>query len=346
LKKRIFGLAIVAAIVFLVSCKRELSEFIYIDLSEASTLDLSETLFEFDDKHPVSVCLKDSFVFIIQVQADTCIMVLDLRTKQLICQFGIIGHGPTDFISPNFITSLHSPDILLEDGSVKKIMKIDIDNRRQMFTLGKAMEYPDQIFMSGENNFSDHFIVGKKVLGGGKMFYIYNRNTDSIIDIDYFPVIRNLKHDPNYVYSPCVSFNEEKNRIVVGMYFFDMFHLYDLTGKRIKTCCFSEDCIPALESDDLMKDVQNCHAGFIRTFPTNDYCYLLRIIGNRITGKTTHMLLQLNWEGELIHAYKIQDEIEGQFHIDENKGKMYAIRYFVNSDMNDMYEIVSYSLIK
>jgi hypothetical protein len=123
-------------------------------------------------------------------------------------------------------------------------MKIDIENDRKTFTLKKVMEYPDKIYMSEENNFSDNYIAGRKLTGRGEMFYIYNKNTNSIIDIDYYLVIRNLPHDIGMINATVLALNEEKNRIVAGMYFFDLILLYNLTGERIKTFRFSDDCIP------------------------------------------------------------------------------------------------------
>jgi hypothetical protein len=340
--KKLLGLSL---FILLISCtETSVSDFTYVKLSEISTLDSSETLYGFDDKYPVSVCLNDSFAFIIQIKADTCLTAINTKNKQIHNSFGYVGHGPKDVISPNFITTIDRTDILVEDGNTKKIMKIEMDSCTKIFTLKKAMEYPDKIFMSGENSFSNNFIVGRRVNNGGKMFYIYNRNTESIIDIDYYPVIKNLKHDPNYIYAPCIASNEKKDRIIVGMYFFDMIHLYNLAGDRIKTFCFSENSISSFNSKDLMRDIENCSAGFIRTFPTQDYCYLLRILGNRIVGDTNYMLFQINWEGELINAYKIQDKIEGQFYIDEKEKKMYAIRNRVESVVSELYEIISYPL--
>jgi hypothetical protein len=327
----------------IVSCKNKETEFTYIDLSQISILNSSDVLYSFDDKYPVGVSIRDSFAYIIQIKSDTGILVLDMNAKQIIHRLGNIGHGPDDIIRVDFMPSIENNDVLLEDGSVKKFLKIDFDSGKKIFTLKKYMDYPDIISPSGETNISKNFIAGRKV-GKGKMFYIYNRNTNSMIEVDYYPVIKNLIHDPNYIYAPTIALNEEKNRIMAGMYLFDMFHLYDLEGKRIQAFCFSENCIPRFDSNDMMQDIQKCNAGLIRSFPTNDYCYFLRITGNRLTDETENMLLRVDWDGKLINAYKIQDNIEGQFYINEKEKKMYIVRNAVKSLQNDIYEIVSYKL--
>jgi hypothetical protein len=141
-----------------------------------------------------------------------------------------------------------------------------------------------------------------------KMFYIYNRNTDIVIDVNYYPPIKGLNKelDFNNIYSPSISLNEEKNRIIIGMFFFDMFQVYDLSGNRLKTCCLSDKCIPKFyQSDDMATVMQQCEMGLIRSFSTRDYCYFLRIARDFSDNKDTkfHMLIQTDWEGELINAY-------------------------------------------
>jgi hypothetical protein len=328
----------------MVSCKKEGEEFTRLDLSETSILNISEHFFEFDDKHPVSIHVKDSFAFILQVQSDTCVIVLNLNTKQVIQYLGAVGFGPGDLIRPDFITSVDNPDVLIEDGNLKKMWKIEADKKQNNFVFNKFADYPEKIFPSGENNVSENFIVGRKV-GRGKMFYVYNRNTDSIIDIDFFPVIKDLKHDPNYIYAPALALNEEKNRIVAGMYFFDMFHLYDLNGKRIRTFCFSENPVPTLNSGDMTSDLENCRARIIRAFPTENYCFLLRIVQQSPADDITeNTLIQIDWDGNLINTFHVKDAMEGWFYIIENERKMYAIRHVIKGDEDEIYEIVSYEL--
>ncbi|MDR1896367.1 MAG: hypothetical protein LBR10_06215, partial [Prevotellaceae bacterium] len=57
------------AVFMLFSCK-ENAPYLFIDLSNAVTLGSPETLIEFDETHPVWLTLKDSTVFIIQVQTE------------------------------------------------------------------------------------------------------------------------------------------------------------------------------------------------------------------------------------------------------------------------------------
>jgi hypothetical protein len=340
LQSKIFSVLIVLFLFF--ACRDKTTRAKIIDISQNTiVLDNSELLYSFDDVYPVSVSVKDSFVYVIRIQSDTCIIVLDIRTKQIICKFGIKGRGPNDIINPYFISSINSADVLLEDASVKRIMNINTKN----FSLEKHIEYPDKIFPSGETNISDCYIVGRRI-GKEEMFYIFDRHSDSINIIKCYPAISNLKHDPSYIYSTTLAMNEEKENIIAGMYLMDMFQLYDLKGTRLGLFAFSENYIPEFDSNDLMSDIQKCSAGITRSFPTKDYCYLLRIAGNRLTDNLQHMIIQLKWNGEFIRAYKFKDQIEGQFYVDEKDGKLYAIKHIITPEQTELFEVVRYQLLK
>jgi hypothetical protein len=127
------------------------------------------------------------------------------------------------------------------------------------------------------------------------------------------------------------------------MYFFDMFHLYDLTGERIKTFCFSDNHTPKFESGEVRRDLEGGYSGIISVFPTDDYCYLLRITKKPSTDESDIMIIQINWDGELVNSYQIPDEeMYGSFCVDDGAKKIYAIRHFIDRDETEMFCIVSY----
>jgi hypothetical protein len=215
------------------------------------------------------------------------------------------------------------------------------------------MTYSTKIWRSGETNISQNYISGRKV-GNGKMFYIYNRNTDTVIDVDYYPPIKTLNKelDWNHIYAPCVALNEEKNRVIIGMFLFDMFQVYDLSGNQLKTCCLSDKCIPGFtRSDDMETVMQQCEIGFVRSFSTKDYCYFLRLardFSTEVVSVKWSMLIQTDWNGNLIHAYHFPDDVLGHFFIDEQNRKVYIVRHRIvpEVDVNEVYDIVSYQLEK
>lgn len=335
---------IIVLLGLIVACTAPEDKFIYLDLNNNNKeLHSPEILFRFDDKYPVSVHIKDSVAYIIQRAAEKLIMVLDIPSKQIVYSLGHSGHASGDVLTPLFVNALNTSCVLLEDGSLKKFLTIEIDSITKQYVLKKYIEYPDLIFPSGETNISENKIVGRRV-GSGKMLYIYDRKTQEMIDVDFYPVKQSLmKHDPNYVYAPSIAINEQKNRIIAGMYLFDMFHLYDFNGNRINTFCFSDDCIPSFAYDNLMQNVEACKYGLIRSFVTDNYCYFMRI-EKKDKAIEKQMIIQLNWDGELINVYTVKDEIEGKFYVSEKENKLYTIRHIVESEKDEFYEIVSYKL--
>lgn len=332
---------------FLASCNisknERKSDFLLIDLSGSIVQDSMESFFDFYEKYPIALKKVDSLIYIIQIKAKDCIIVLDMNTKQIIDSLGNVGHGPNDLIGPNFILTVNNPEVLIEDGNLKKMMKIESSS--DSTRLVEYIEYPDPIFLGSEINLSPNFIVGRKVNAEeGKMFFIYNRDKDSISEIDCLPKLNKPISDVNYTYAPTIAFNEQKNSIIVGMYFFDMFHIYDLTGKHIKTCCFSENPIPHINSKTQKIDLGSDYSGIIRTFSTDDYCYLLRYSQKKGTDHSEYTIVQLNWEGELINSYIFKDDISGQFYVDEKMKKIYLIKRSINSQGEEIFSIGTYKL--
>jgi hypothetical protein len=336
---KLAGLIILLITLFTSCGSNKKQEFTYVDLSNASTLDSPETLFEFYDKHPVDVCVKDSVVFIQLVQSDTCVAALSLNSRKIISLFGIRGSGSDEVYGPEFIKAIGFSDVLMEDGNRRKILKIEPDKVSGTFSLKKYIDYPSKLKINGDINFSQNFIIGYMVKG--TMFDIYNRNTDSILHIESYPTIFDSQADKHLfnIYSPSLGLNEEKNRIIAGMYMFDIFHLYDLEGQRIESFRFSEKYIPDTDMNDMQQSVDGF---FPQVFPTNDYCYLMRMtqVSN---DERTHIILKVNWDGKLINAYKIP-EMYGRFCVDEKEKKLYAIRHYVNEKDEEIFAIVSYRL--
>lgn len=328
---------------FMISCSSVRDDFTLVDLSKSTVLQSPESILEFDDKYPVSIKIADSLLFVIYVKADTCIDVFNIYTKQKIKSLGAVGHGDNDLINPNFILSTDNDKVLLDDGSLKRILEIEY--KADSIQLKKYIPYPDPIFISSETNFSKNYIVGRKVDAvDGKMFFTYNRTTNEIMEIKCFPELEVPIFDYNYAFASTIAFNERQNRVIVGMYFIDMVHIYDLFGKRIHTFKFSEKSIPNVNKNTKMFDLENGYSGFIRCFPTEKHCYLLRITTDPNKEESEKMLIQMDWNGNLINSYQFKDNVSGQFHIDENAHKIYIIRNRWDANKGEMFDIISYNL--
>lgn len=331
--------------VFVFSCTSVDDDFDFIDLSESTILQSSETLLKFDDKYPTSVRMVDSLLFVIYVKADTCVDVYNIETRQKIKSLGPVGHGADDLINPNFILSVDNNRVLLDEGNLKKIVEIE-KNDVDSIVLKEYIPYPDPIFMSSETNLSENYIAGRKIDAiDGKMFFVYNRSTGKILEMKCPFTLNESVSDYNYTFAPIVALNEQQNRVIVGMYFFDLIHVYDLEGKHINTFKFSEKCIPDVNKNTRTLALENGYSGFIRCFPTEKYCYLLRVTVNPMAEKTEKMLVQTDWNGNLINSYRFVDNVSGQFYIDEYAHKIFIIRNGWDTDINEeVFDVVSYNL--
>lgn len=326
------------------SCISEREEFISIDLSDAQTLESSEVICEFEEKYPVALAVKDSFAYVIQAKSDTCMCMLNLNTGKVMTSFGAMGHGENDLLNPDFILSTEQTDVLLDVGNLGKLMKVDYDADEGV-KLSEYIAYPESLLTSSELNFSENYIVGRKVDAYEKnMFYIYEKNKGNLRDIPCYPELGFPITDYNYFYAPVLALNEKKKRVVAGMYFFDLFQLYDLSGHRINTFSFSEHSIPRVDKKSRQLDLRQGYSGIIRVFPTERYCYMLRMTTGAESSSDQFMLIQVDWDGQLVNSYRFKDKVCGQFYVDEQQRKIYIIKQYINGNDDEIYAIVAYDV--
>ena len=72
------------------------------------------------------------------------------------------------------------------------------------------------------------------------------------------------------------------------------------------------------------------------------YCYLLRVEYNPEYPDGKQKIIQIDWNGKFINSYDFTDDISGQFYVDEHSNKIYLIRNHMNSEGEDLFDIVSY----
>lgn len=343
-KKTYYILVFLILAVISIACNNLNETHKRIDLSNSILVDSNEVVYIFEDEYPVSLSIKDSLLYVIKIKSDYCMTIINLNTRKEIKSFGHKGYGPNDLIGPNFVLSTDNDAVIVDDGNLKRILQIKYatDNMQ----ISDHIEYPNQIFISSEINISNNYIVGRKLDAlEGKMFFVYNRNTENIIETEYCPKLSIRVLDSNYTYASTIGLNEQKNSIIAGMYFFDMFHVYDLKGNRINTFYFSEKSIPDVDKKNKTLDLSDGYSGVIRIFTTKEYCYLMRISTQASDTEPQMMIIQIDWDGKLINAYRFKDNISGQFYVDETNRKIYLIKNYINSVGNDIFAIVAYKVI-
>jgi hypothetical protein len=264
----------------------------------------------------------------------------------VIGSFGTRGQGPEDLIFPQFASSVNGINgLCIYDVNARKIMKIKQKNDKY-FLFEKLMDYPIKIFPADNICYSGNLIVGRKIgAGSEKMFFIYDIAKDMIYETDIYPILEANVDDISYAYASNLALNTNRGKIIAGMYFFDMFHIYDLEGKRIKTVCFSKNSIPKVDQERNMLDLKNGYSGIVSVFSTEDYCYFLRYTQIPNINDTEKILIQINWDGEIINTYAINEAlVTPKFCIDTQKNKMYAITHSIGADMVEYNNVVSYNL--
>lgn len=314
-----------------------------VEVADFLLLDSAEVIYEYVDKYPVSLAKQDSLLYVINVKSDTCMSIINLNTKDELCSFGTVGHGDKDLLNPNFILSVDNDQLLLDVGNLRRI--VDVDYRGKDSVIMNDLEYPDLIFLASELNMSDKYIVGRKIDAyDDNMFFIYNKDENRIHSVPCFPELHYSLSDYNYTYASVLALNEGKERIVSGMYFFDMYHLYDLLGNRLKTIKFSDECYPHIDKKSGRIDFSKGYTGVIRAYATSNSCYLLRMIFNNVKEPPQYMLVQMDWEGNVQKCFMFKDNVSGQFCVDEVKNKVYIIKNHIDDDGEEIFSVMAYNL--
>jgi hypothetical protein len=124
-----------------------------------------------------------------------------------------------------------------------------------------------------------------------------------------------------------------------------MFHLYDLTGKRLKSFCFTKDFMRHFNSNEPYQELsEHGYSGITSIFASDDYCYLLRITQKPSSYESEQMIVQINWDGDLIASYQLgNDVLAGTLFVDEHTNTLYMIRIIEGED-NEIYAVTSYLL--
>jgi hypothetical protein len=310
------------------------------DLSRSIKLDEPEIIVGFDDRFPLWLTVKDSIVIVIEYKNNSSFIAVNVHTKKVLQYFGNRGLGPEEVRNPSFNRAVYAGDFVpVTDFRTGKLININLtgENRFNLerITNRRLKEFGDELCVS------DNFAVFRKVyFGDTDMFYINDMINDSIIGVDCYPDVEGLA-DRNNALAPRLALHEQRNRIAVGMYYIDMFSLYDLTGKRLKSIHFSDNYIPPVNDEGSFIDDDRTG---IQIYPTNDFCYLFR--GMEADGEEVpeNHLIQVDWDGNIIKSYIVSGNLSGGFCIDEKNKRMYAIQHVITGN-DEMFYIVAYSLL-
>lgn len=267
-------------------------------------------------------------------------------------KFGLIGQGPEDVISPERILSINNANIYYNDVNTRRLLEIKKRGQEDKFYFEKFMPYPDKIYPSALINYSDSYIVGRKIqIGSTNEFYIYDTKKDSLLEIAIYPTIHDIA-DPNYYCASHIAMNADKNRIITGKYFMDIINVYDMSGSRLKTMHFSDHPIPSIDQKHKSLDILWGYTGFSNPFCAPEHCFFKRVIEvsslvgeEKMVSETIEtVIIKMDWDGHIIKSYKIEDELMGDFCVDEENNILYGITHSIEDDDIELYHIVSFQI--
>lgn len=303
----------------------------------------TQRLIRFDDKYPVGLDVIDSLLYVIMVRSDTAVYIYDRNTSNLCKTFGHIGQGPQDVLSPSFLKNnyeIKREKAFLEfyDLNAGKIFKHTGDS------IVNTRDFLGEMYPSDQLNISGDYWIGRKLRGQHDgLFQIYNANTKKTITTDVYPVIPDLdeKVNKSYLYSVTITCNRDKDRIVVGMYHFDLILVYNFVGNLLHAISLSENYNAfrtiqgTLQGDD--------YIGFSQIYGTKDYCYLRRCLNSQKGNKKDSHIIRLDWNGNIEGIYYMDEYTTADFCVDETSGMLYCIAR-TTSDGEEYYDIMAYSL--
>lgn len=304
-----------------------------------------QLLVRFDDKYPIGLDVIDSLLYVIMARSDTAIYVYEKNTLDLCNSFGYIGRGPQDVLSPNFLKNnyeIKKSERILEfyDLNTRKIFK----NVGEQIVLTK--EFVGEMYPVDQLNISGDYWIGRTFYGANKdLFKIYNAKTLEHICVDLYPVIPDLdeKIDKSRLYSLVLASNRNYDKIVAGMYYFDLILVYSFEGKLLHTLSISVNYKSRKAVENMLRGDE--YIGFSQIYATDDYCYLRRCLkggkGDKKM-KGSH-IVRMDWKGNIRGIYYMDEYTTADFCVDETIGEIYCISQTIEND-EEYYDIVSYKL--
>lgn len=310
-----------------------------------SQLSVKQRIVRFDDKYPVRMDVYDSLLHIIMAKSDTSIYVFNTKDTTLLRTLGCTGYGPQDVLSPDHIGNNYevkekNGGLLYYDLNAKRLFCID-----HTFQLKPSQHFVEEMYPVRSLNIAGDYWIGQLIReDNGKLFHIYNTQIKKVIEVDRYPIIPDCETvDRNYLYSANIGCNQQKGRIIVGMYFMDYVHIYNWEGERLHTLSLSFD----YHSESAVKRMFNGgdYIGYSQIYSTEKYCYLRRNLMNGVTREVeASQIIRISWEGDLCDIYQVDEHLTGGFCVDDTNQYLYCIAHAIEPSGNEYFDVVSYEM--
>ena len=298
-----------------------------------------DTLFVWDEYMPRELGVINDLLCVTMSKSDTCIHLHDKNSGKLVSKVGTIGQGPEDMLSPKLVKNG------FEMGG-EGLMLYDMNAKRQFFLDGKGdlnnfSALDDSYTDMGSLNVGKTRAVGQLLKGEPSLFSIVENESEIVIPLS--PSLpdsykEKMKGALGYLYGSHIVCNNELERVVAGMYFFDVIQIYNLKGDCIKMFSLDskydvvENFKKMIEGDD--------YWGFSQSYATDKYCYLRRDLNNEKTSeKKKSQIVQIDWNGNVVKVIELPSNVTGGFCIDGDKKIYYIVHSLTDND--ELYILLS-----
>lgn len=301
----------------------------------------ADTLVAMYEDFPASLDVCGNLLCVKMAKSDTCLALFDKVSGKLVKRMGIKGNGPQDMQSPEFVKN----SSLVSDG---RVMFYDL-NQQKLFLLDKDASLGDFSPLSaflGSLNVTSEYIVGHSTGFDPSLFLMVNRKTGEEVSVPLHPKLpesqeERFKNVLRYMYSSNVMCNEAQDRIVLGMYFFDMIQVYNFKGECRKMLVLGEEKDFKRMFSTLTNDGD--YWGYPSVYATKDFCYLRRVLSD---GKTRdakqNQIVKMDWEGKIVGVYDLDALFTGGFCVDD-EGALYGITSGIVGD-EEVFWVLKYHL--
>jgi len=301
----------------------------------------ADTLVAMYEDFPAALDVCGNLLCVKTVKSDTCLALFDKVSGQLIKRIGVKGNGPQDMQSPEFVKNSR----LVDD---ERLMFYDL-NQQKLFFLNKDTSLGDFSPLSaflGSLNVTSEYIVGHSTGFDPSLFLMVNRKTGEKVSVPLHPKLpeaqeERFKNMLRYMYSSNVMCNEAQDRIVLGMYFFDMIQVYDFKGECQKTLTLGEEKDFERIFSTLTNDGH--YWGYPSVYATKDFCYLRRVLSDgKSRDAKQNQIVKMDWEGKVVAVYDLDTLLTGGFCVDD-EGALYGIANGILDD-EEVYWVLKYRL--
>lgn len=252
--------------------------------------------------HKLGVC--DSFLVVTCQMEEPVVHVFDRYDFRPKGSFGAMGQAPSDLNMPFFLHGNHSDSLQLYDVSLAAFKHIDIRGavRKESNAITQS-SMPEQIIGS-PNLYKGKEAYFGNMDGGPGLFFIYHPANNEMTWVDIPASVKNEESDFSVI--NYISVNEEQEKVVSAMCYYNKVFLYSTHGELIKERQIGEQEIaPMLTNDNMLSEESLRCCTDIQS--TSGYIYLLmQHIKEKDFEKTdieNSRIVVLDWELNYVKTY-------------------------------------------